>query len=425
MIAFSDTGVEAGALLGAGIILSSIGLPNSRLTNVLACAALALAIGRGLGFDKSAMLLGVLGVAVGFVFVNILVHEAGHLLAGSLVGWRPYEMEIGIGVPWAVLSILDIEVRLGHIAGGGTAYAIPRSANWYRSKHLVFTLGGPLASIGFGGIICLLIANQAPNEASAPWTSLLWILFYAECFTVGLSLWPHHFRRHGRKHSNDGLHAIQILRLKPSESAQQYHAHTAQYAAWLAERERWSEVIDYIQPLIDQETPYKEWLIQLRIASLFLRGCDAQALEECTAHIDAAETMDKRATRLDVLACIPLTYDCPESIPHALGFIDRAIIEQPDALTYLGTKGSLLVEAGDLEGGIRLLEEVAAKSKAQVDQEYCAYYLAFAVQKRGEKEKAAQLVAAAIRAHPAAQIRRHVERKMKTLVTAGDAFVSP
>jgi tetratricopeptide (TPR) repeat protein len=97
---------------------------------------------------------------------------------------------------------------------------------------------------------------------------------------------------------------------------------------------------------------------------------------------------DRQVIALDSLACIPVYGGPAELLDDALAWIERALAEKPDMITLKGTKGSLLFEKGNVEEGLRLLEEVLEKTGSDGDRAICKYYMALHHHRRSELQLA-------------------------------------
>lgn len=93
---------------------------------------------------------------------------------------------------------------------------------------------------------------------------------------------------------------------------------------------------------------------------------------------------------LDELACWPFTHCLTGYLEEARHWVELALSLQPGSLTLLGTKGSLLAEAGNWEESVKLLTHVEAKSEASHDQGIASLYLALDAKRRGDMKGAAR-----------------------------------
>src|SRR5688572_31460617 len=136
-----------GALFGGGltfVILRAVRLPRFDL-------------------DPATVLLLVLSIVPMF-YVVVAIHEAGHLVAGALQGFRPCLYIVGpikferLGRRWRIGRNRSVPVF------GGLASGIPQGTERLRERLLVLVAGGPAASLLTGsGALLTLVAMRAPS----------------------------------------------------------------------------------------------------------------------------------------------------------------------------------------------------------------------------------------------------------------------
>lgn len=77
----------------------------------------------------------------------LLIHEAGHLLAGVGAGMRPVLMIVGpLGLHWRFGHDLP-RLRPNAAVPGGFTFCVPRNGDTVRRRMICMTAGGPVASL--------------------------------------------------------------------------------------------------------------------------------------------------------------------------------------------------------------------------------------------------------------------------------------
>ncbi|BCS34883.1 hypothetical protein TBR22_A41090 [Luteitalea sp. TBR-22] len=110
-------------------------------------------VGRSAAFAAAIDRVGLPALLLGLpftVWLVILVHEAGHVLGGRLVGWRFLILLAG---PLRVVrggAGLEWSFNRAWATWGGLAAALPREGADFRREMLVVVLGGPVASLALG-----------------------------------------------------------------------------------------------------------------------------------------------------------------------------------------------------------------------------------------------------------------------------------
>jgi hypothetical protein len=163
----------------------------------------------GIAQHAADVLLLLLGVVIA-LWLQVLVHEAGHALAGLARGM--HLIAIGLG-PWRLEQARRRwrVRRASAIAGvGGFALLSPAAGRvTARRDHVVYLLGGPLANlISAAAVAPWLSVDVAPALLGLGWGSVGFGLLFG-----AVNLWP--FRSGGWR--TDGLSLLQLWR-KPAET---------------------------------------------------------------------------------------------------------------------------------------------------------------------------------------------------------------
>ncbi len=120
--------------------------------------------------DASAQNLGVvqaLLMALVIIYLVLLTHELGHLLAGKLAGMRPFLLITGPLKITATQRGLQVGLNTNLALAGGLAACMPASTDNLRKNLLVMTAGGPAASL-LGAILGLSVFGL--NQDSTFWS---------------------------------------------------------------------------------------------------------------------------------------------------------------------------------------------------------------------------------------------------------------
>ena len=152
-------------------------------------------------------------------FVIIAVHEAGHLLAGILVGFRWEALKIG---PFLLEKDEKGKWRLSHSEGYGHGFVkmMPRNGPGTRFQWAVFLLAGCAANLLLSALIFLFLLPLSIGQQQA----LGWLGYvgFSSAFAA-VNLLPF---RVGRL-SSDGLHLWRLC-LNP-QGMREYQAQWEQY----------------------------------------------------------------------------------------------------------------------------------------------------------------------------------------------------
>lgn len=157
----------------------------------LGCLAGVIAIASWQGFGLGAA-LALIGLFVGG-FLSIVIHELGHAFAAWAVGWRVW-----------IISALPVSVRLGHAprfttaltqdVGGFVLGSPPTAALETRWRSIVFSAGGPLASLITGPLFIYWLTTFPPgmweSQHMAGVLAALLALAFHSSMSAAYTLWP-------------------------------------------------------------------------------------------------------------------------------------------------------------------------------------------------------------------------------------------
>jgi tetratricopeptide (TPR) repeat protein len=359
-----------------------------------------------------------LGIAVllfwVFAYVRILIHELGHLIAASAFGWKLLTLVVGTGPEKSFGRMGNVEVRFGARPFGGLTRVVPLQFGLYRFKFLIFVICGPLANALL--IVSMVAIYRAFDLDQWPeWvTVVLGLSFYHEvAFLIG-NLIPHEVRRYDRKLSSDGLQIWNCLTKSRSELESNFNNGLVAYAEMLLKAGKAADARRLMEDAFFHVGPQTDPArITFWIRVLLVLGRQREALEESEKVIAGVDRLEAPVIQtLDQLACIPIFGDHPEFLPVATKCIDEAIQREPQTITLKGTKGSLLIENGNLAEGVPMLEEVRRESESENDQAICSYYLAYACYKKGDTSGAVEQLRLSKEKYPQCLVASRIEKKI-------------
>ena len=128
-------------------------------------------------------------VAPVLMFVDVTVHELGHLLAAWAVDFRFERICVG---PLLIRRLQDgwgITLHPALTWDGGFAAALPADARQIRANLLIFLAGGPAASLMLS-CVCVILLAMSPGSRWAGWAEPLGLLAAWSAFTFVANILP-------------------------------------------------------------------------------------------------------------------------------------------------------------------------------------------------------------------------------------------
>jgi|GEM_PF-5272510 len=348
------------------------------------------------------------GILFAVTYVGIAVHELGHLFAALLGGWRPYRIEIGAGKQLKLGSPASLEVCLGLWPVSGMVHAFALSPTWYRTRFIFFILGGPFATVAYISFLFFVLPQFTPDHAHSAIGVGGFIQFW---MLLRNALWPNLVRIRGHMQPNDCLSIWTAARLPGSKIPHQFAHGLFHYANLLIDSNRSSTAQDFLYrslalsglPPMDTALMKALWLAG--------SGFSEEAKEKLN---DAAALADATGEAYDELASNILFAGCEALFPQALELIEKGIQLEPDTITLHGTKASLLIETGELQAGLELLDKVIATTKSNHDRAICTYYRALTQNRLGRSQEAREELAKAESIDPNSPVAKRIAELIRS-----------
>lgn len=155
---------------------------------VLGVVAIAAFTGRsGLGAAFA-----IVGLFIGG-FLSIVLHELGHAVGAWLSGWRVWIISAA-PVSWRIGHGLRFSTQLSGDVGGFVLGSPPTDASDSRWRSIVFSAGGPLASLITGPAFIYWLTTFPPGSWDAPHTAGLLgaalALGFHSAYAAAFTIWP-------------------------------------------------------------------------------------------------------------------------------------------------------------------------------------------------------------------------------------------
>lgn len=289
------------------------------------------------------------------VAFSIVIHELGHFFVGGLVELHPWCLSIGHGDIVFDKEFRKFRLILRAFPYSGVVYPFFFSADakHTRSREFAMSAAGPLSNFvlfGLGALLVLTGSNAWDNFDVLQPSSVGIYFLIANAYILFWSLIPYYADLNGAKVPNDGMMLIQLFfgRL-PKAWVESSNSQTV--------TGRLSPSWNLYVNLLDVEKILKS--IRERLANPSLPAED-------------------RHHALDEFATCVLIYGAKDNLAEALIYARELFQSKPDEWTVKATYGSVLVENGDLAGGVPLLEEVLKNGSTNFDRAFAAVSLGLA-----------------------------------------------
>lgn len=339
--------------------------------------------------------IALLGLLYTAVFLEIFVHEAGHWFFGRLVGIRISDFVVGTGSRPLRFAWRGIRFSFGPWLRWGYVREIPARANLAFGKQLVFLSGGMVA---VGLLVAALYLVPADAYAPEPWlrtfATLRRFLFVSSLLGLAASAFPRECRIEGALTPNDALLIRQAWQRRGREDAHWREQEQLAELARLTGAGNYADAATVLRQLLETNPGNQDWREALATSEVLAKDWVAVQRRHRETIEQAAPGSAERARAIDSAATTALMWSQREELGWLRPLIEQAVkdFRWP---TLLGTLGAVLIELGETTKGAEFLHECVSQTDADTDRAIVTAYLAKAALRRGEPERARNLLSSA------------------------------
>lgn len=331
-----------------------------------------------------------------FVFICTIIHELGHAWAGRLVGFRIFGIEIGHGRVISEFPSGGIRWQFRTVLLGGCVHGTPRNTKYYKLRESLFILGGPLANVVLIAVaFWALPLDAAISSGSFKSCAPVLVFMLSNASLLANSLWPYRFEtRHG-KIPNDILLLWETWR-RPKAEVEQMPAHWFFLEAEESQRQgnyemarEWIESGRRLYPKYDG----LEWLQAYNLIQLRRYGEARTAYVLLLGRYGKFEEM--RVMLFNNIAYADLLSGDARLLDEAEVCSRLALEKHPWNCHFKGTRGSVLIEMGEYDEGLKLLHQALKQHTERQGRALNACFIAIAEARRGRPEESRNFFAIA------------------------------
>jgi tetratricopeptide (TPR) repeat protein len=282
-----------------------------------------------------------------------IVHEIGHLLAAKLVGGTPRRMTLGRGHELCRTQIFGIRVVINSSFRGGFANASFNRPGFLRLRYGFYVLGGVLCNSLVALVLYSLFGfNYFGTDGTTTFAPASAVIL-ANTLAL-INLLPFYSTVMGVRIPTDGLALLKLPFIKRKEVEKWLTVGPLLDAREHLERKEYSEALAIYQRYLSQYPDNK--IIHLTLASVLMKTGKFQE------GLDTLLPLERNLRDKEVKRFAGHFYNTAAWLYLLLNKIDLAnhysalaLKEVPGENIFRGTRGSVLIERGDITDGILLL----------------------------------------------------------------------
>jgi len=312
--------------------------------------------------------------ALGFLgcyLISVVLHELGHCFAGELLGLNPVLVSIGHGDLLKEIFAGGITWRIHALAFSGYVCPFPINRSASRTRMILMLAAGPLLNaLVAGSCLILMLDSDFASLHSAgriDLEALVLNLFLVNSFLFLRSLIPFF------NSQNDGQEIWKLL--------------------WRVKKVSPSGIST--EAGNELEATSAAWKEALRAGPL------SHLLAICRHRIHSANTTPKeRLNHLNAFATIVLLSGASAYLPEADEYSRKLAEAKPNDSSVLATRGSIWVELGRVDDGMKILQSVYEHEQSPFNRGLTAAFMALGYARRSDVESARHWVSLAREADP-------------------------
>jgi hypothetical protein len=300
--------------------------------------------------------------------LSVAIHELAHFVAARALGRKPWCVRLGYGKVVFDKEFESFRLVLQSSPYSGAVYFVKGT----RHEYFATLFAAPLSN----AILFLISLHffRHSDDATAFTTIPTQMLFANGCLLLFTAI-PL-YTKSGEP--NDGMKMFHLLRGTSPKSSPKTNSSQNFMPSWL-------------------------WLVKHHSPDALLKK-----YREKLASPDIST--EERCSWLDAFATGVLMFGANQFLTEADRYSAELLSLKPDDLSYKGTRGSVLIEKGDLNAGIAMLEEVMSGSTDANDLAISASFLALAYWKQGNRTEALRWLTTSREIDPRCASMRRISR---------------
>ncbi|HEY5750420.1 MAG TPA: site-2 protease family protein [Chryseolinea sp.] len=293
------------------------------------------------------------GIFLLAVKLAIIFHEIGHILAAKLVGGTPRRMTLGKGHELHRTQLYGIHVVINSTFHGGLVNAAFTGPGFLRLRYAFYMLGGVLCN----GLIAFVLYSLFGLNFFGADDKIIFAPASAFILANALllvNLLPFYVAFMGVRIPSDGLALLTLPFVKRKEVEKWLKVDVLWDAQEHLERKEYSEALAIYEQYLSQYPENKT--IRLTIASVLIKTGEPQKGLDTLLPLESS-LHEKELKRLaghfyNTAAWIYLLLNKIDLANH---YSALALQKVPGENMFRGTRGSVLIESGNIKDGILLL----------------------------------------------------------------------
>jgi len=321
-------------------------------------------------------------------FITTIIHELGHAFIAGLTGQNVTAINFGRGKTIFSKKIFNTYLDFKKIPLGGLTFYLPKASSWFRTKTMIITAAGPVANL----LVAWLLWDQIKSfdfvYSVINEVAFIPIFFLSNLVTGCLNLIPFRFNSSFGEIWTDGGKILTTPFIN-KEAIESYQFSGVYSQAFFALQHDDYKLTQTLSEDALRQYPDDRNLKNILGIALIEQGSFSDARSIFRKIITEKEISSfERGLYSNNIAYANYRLEDPDLLEESLELSEAAVNLVPWELAIRSTRGSILIEAGQLEEGIKLLNDRGYKILSDPTYANVKSTLAIGYAKQGKIELA-------------------------------------
>jgi tetratricopeptide (TPR) repeat protein len=314
------------------------------------------------------------------VKLNVILHEIGHLTFAKIAGGKPRRMVLGRGHEVLRFKFYGTKIVINTPIRGGLAFATFGDLKNLRIRYFFYAAGGLFTNL-LVALIVFFIFGFNLDKIDIPSLIIL-----SNVLLVIFNLIPYRIDYLGIKLPNDGLSIFNL----PSKNIKQIksllNADLLMDAYEFYELKEYQKAIEIYEKYLIEDT--SQLIVNINLSLMYLKlGKFTESLILLKNIENSLEEKNNKPYKALVFNNLAWTYLIIGDIDSADKYSEMAFSINHKENSYKGTRGSVLIEKGEIDQGISQLINLVDFKYANNQTLPVAMYLCLGCFLKGDKKE--------------------------------------
>lgn len=334
--------------------------------------------------------------------ICIVPHELAHALGAHLAGWNVFYIIIGIGRTLYQKRLFGIDFILKPLPTLGLTIVAPERGKYSRLGHAAFVAAGPVVNLAIVIFCIIWTIRQAgtsgifnfPGLGTSPIFDPLVekiapvsVVLISNLLILVANLWPRYVKTEFGKMRSDGLALLRVWKMSAGEIAALEASNYLHKIVQLAADKNYLAAVERCETAL-RDFPENPSIMNLMGVTL-IHLCRYHESRDIFSKLLEKASTDKvsKFVFMNNIAYADALIGDTSFLEEADRYSNEVVANLSWLSFAMGTRGTVLVEKGDVEEGIELLKKAFQSNDAASDRALNACYLAIAEKKRGNLDE--------------------------------------